>query len=74
MTLAVAGDEKHRLWIQKILDIASRRSVSPDRTWLKRDIQSIMFSCFQCIKCENISKKAKNGLGEILWLSVDDLQ
>ena len=24
------------------LEIASRRSVSPDRTWLKRDIQSIM--------------------------------
>ena len=26
------------------------------------------------IKCENISKKAKNGLGEVLWRSVDDLQ
>ena len=26
------------------------------------------------IKCENISKKAKNGLGEVLWWSVDDLQ
>ena len=24
--------------------------------------------------CENISKKAKNGLGEVLWRSVDDLQ
>ena len=24
------------------LEIASRRSVSPDGTWLKRDIQSIM--------------------------------
>ena len=24
------------------LEIASRRSVSPDETWLKRDIQSIM--------------------------------
>ena len=26
------------------------------------------------IKCENISKKEKNGLGEVLWQSVDDLQ
>ena len=26
------------------------------------------------IKCENISKKAKNGLGQVLWRSVDDLQ
>ena len=26
------------------------------------------------IKCENISKKAKNGLSEVLWRSVDDLQ
>ena len=26
------------------------------------------------IKCENISEKAKNGLGEVLWQSVDDLQ
>ena len=26
------------------------------------------------IKCENISKKAKNGLGEVLWQSVNDLQ
>ena len=26
------------------------------------------------IKCENISKKAKNGLGEVHWRSVDDLQ
>ena len=26
------------------------------------------------IKCENISTKAKNGLGEVLWQSVDDLQ
>ena len=26
------------------------------------------------IKCENISKKAKNGLWEVLWQSVDDLQ
>ena len=25
-------------------------------------------------KCENISKKAKNALGEVLWRSVDDLQ
>ena len=31
----------------KELDIASRRGVSPDGTYLKRDIQSIMFSCFQ---------------------------
>ena len=35
-------------------------------------------SHFQCnivsIKCENISKKAKNGLGKVLWWSVDDLQ
>ena len=59
---------------QDKLDIASQRSLSPDGTWLKRDIQSIMFSCFQYIKCENISKKAKNGLGEVLWRSVDDLQ
>ena len=55
------------------LDIVSRRSVSPDRTWLKRDTQSIIFSCFQCINCENIFKKAKNGLSEVLWRSVDDL-
>ena len=26
------------------------------------------------IKCENISKKATNGLGEVLWRSVVDLQ
>ena len=26
------------------------------------------------IKCKNISKKAKNALGEVLWRSVDDLQ
>ena len=26
------------------------------------------------IKCENISKKGKNGLGEVLWWSMDDLQ
>ena len=26
------------------------------------------------IKCENISKKAIFGLGEVLWGSVDDLQ
>ena len=26
------------------------------------------------IKCESISKKAKNGLGQVLRLSVDDLQ
>ena len=30
--------------IKERLDIASQRSVSPDRTWLKRDIQSIMFA------------------------------
>ena len=29
---------------------------------------------FEKGKCENISKKAKNGLGEVLWRSVDDLQ
>ena len=26
------------------------------------------------IKCENISKKVKNGHSEVLWRSVDDLQ
>ena len=26
------------------------------------------------IKCENITKKVKNGLGDVLWLSVDDLR
>ena len=26
------------------------------------------------IKCQDISKKAKNGRGEVLWRSVDDLQ
>ena len=26
------------------------------------------------MKCENISKKPKNGLDEVLWQSVDDLQ
>ena len=25
-------------------------------------------------KCENIPKKAKNGLSDVLWWSVDDLQ
>ena len=29
---------------------------------------------FFFIKCENISKKAKNNLGEVLWRSVGDLQ
>ena len=60
-----------KMFAKKKLDIASQRSVSLDGTWLKRDIQSIMFSCFQCIKCENISK---NGISEVLWQSVDDLQ
>ena len=36
------------------------------------------FSIVACntvsIKCENISKMAKNGIGEVLWWSVDDLQ
>ena len=26
------------------------------------------------IKCENICKKSKNSLSEVLWRSVDDLQ
>ena len=61
-------------YVHRQVDIASQRSVSPDGTRLKRDVQSIMFSCFQYIRCENISKTAKYGLGEVLWRSVDDLQ
>ena len=35
----------------------------------EKDSYNIFF-----IKCENISKKAKNGLDDVLWHSVDDLQ
>ena len=38
----VLGLKTNRKLIKKRLAIASQRSVSPDGTWLKRDIQSIM--------------------------------
>ena len=53
------------------LDVGTPSCTQPSKPF---SIVSMQYTAFPCIKCENISKKAKNGPGEVLWLSVDDIQ
>ena len=52
------------------LDAGTQSCTQPPKPF---SIVSMQYSLLS-IKSENISKRPKNGLGEVLWRSVDDLQ